>query len=161
MLELAQQKGLAEGYEINSVIFDDPLGGQAALAGARFDAHILPQVVFPTQAEDRRVVVVGPGTGLQGARVTQASRASVLGDLATGDPGRFVIDWTGLQRAPGEWDEWDGLWSIENMRLNRQIMDAARIGMDRGWQMQVLGPVPRSRAPLFRTVSGVFEEVGA
>lgn len=39
MLELAQQKGLAEGYEINSVIFDDPLGGHAALAAGQIDIY--------------------------------------------------------------------------------------------------------------------------
>ena len=45
------------------------------------------------------------------------------------------------------------------MHLNRQIMDACRIALDRGWRLQVVGPVLRSQAPLFRTVSGVFEEV--
>ncbi|MEQ8931888.1 MAG: ABC transporter substrate-binding protein [Silicimonas sp.] len=39
MLEIAQQKGLAEGYEINSVIFDDPLGGHAALAAGQIDIY--------------------------------------------------------------------------------------------------------------------------
>lgn len=44
------------------------------------------------------------------------------------------------------------------MRLNRQIMDACRIALDRGWRLQVLGPVLRSRAPLFRTVAAIMEE---
>lgn len=39
MLELAQRKGLAEGYEINTVIFDDPLGGHAALAAGQIDVY--------------------------------------------------------------------------------------------------------------------------
>lgn len=39
MLEIAQQKGLAEGYEINSVIFDNPLGGHAALAAGQIDIY--------------------------------------------------------------------------------------------------------------------------
>lgn len=39
MLEIAKQKGLAEGYEINTVIFDDPLGGQAALAAGQIDIY--------------------------------------------------------------------------------------------------------------------------
>lgn len=37
MLEIASQKGFAEGYEINTVIFDDPLGGHAALAAGQID----------------------------------------------------------------------------------------------------------------------------
>jgi NitT/TauT family transport system substrate-binding protein len=39
MLEIASQKGLAEGYEINTVIFDDPLGGHAALAAGQIDIY--------------------------------------------------------------------------------------------------------------------------
>lgn len=39
MLEIAKQKGLADGYEINTVIFDDPLGGQAALAAGQIDIY--------------------------------------------------------------------------------------------------------------------------
>lgn len=39
MLELAQRKGLAEGYDINTVIFDDPLGGHAALAAGQIDVY--------------------------------------------------------------------------------------------------------------------------
>ncbi|MFZ1470633.1 MAG: ABC transporter substrate-binding protein [Paracoccaceae bacterium] len=39
MLELAQRKGLAEGYTINTVIFDDPLGGHAALAAGQIDVY--------------------------------------------------------------------------------------------------------------------------
>lgn len=39
MLELAKEKNLVEGYEINTVIFDDPLGGQAALAAGQIDIY--------------------------------------------------------------------------------------------------------------------------
>lgn len=39
MLEVAKRKGLVEGYEINTVIFDDPLGGHAALAAGQIDIY--------------------------------------------------------------------------------------------------------------------------
>ena len=45
------------------------------------------------------------------------------------------------------------------MRLNRLVMEAARIAQQRGWQCHVTGPVGRSGAPLFRTVAQVFEEI--
>lgn len=122
----------------------------------RFNTRILPRVALHVLPKDERIAVVGPGAHLAGGRIIPLSRASLLSELATGTPGRFVIDWAGLQADPGEWE---GLWSIENMRLNRQIMDAARIAMDRGWRLQVAGPILRSRAPLFRTVSAAFEEI--
>lgn len=39
MHEIAKQKGLAEDYDINMVIFDDPLGGHAALAAGQLDVY--------------------------------------------------------------------------------------------------------------------------
>ena len=39
MLEIAKQAGLAEDYDINMVIFDDPLGGHAALAAGQIDMY--------------------------------------------------------------------------------------------------------------------------
>lgn len=39
MLEIAKQAGLAGDYDINMVIFDDPLGGHAALAAGQIDMY--------------------------------------------------------------------------------------------------------------------------
>lgn len=39
MHEIARQKGLADDYDINMVIFDDPLGGHAALAAGQLDVY--------------------------------------------------------------------------------------------------------------------------
>lgn len=128
----------------------------AALPGEGFDTRSLPRIALGADRRQMRVVAVGPVAALEGADVTRSTRAELLSDLASGVPGRFVIDWAGLQDAPGEWD---GLWSTDAMRLNRQIMDACRIARDRGWRVEVLGPVRRSRAPLFRTVSGVVTEI--
>jgi hypothetical protein len=102
---------------------------------------------------------VGPGAGLKG-KPRHATRASLLGDLATLPPGRFVMDWLGLEKL-GAKSEWAGLWSVDHMTLNRQIMDACRIALDRGWQIEVTGPVQRMRAPLYRTVAGVVVEIAA
>lgn len=39
-LEVARQKGLAEDYELNLTIFEDPLGGHAALAAGQIDIYL-------------------------------------------------------------------------------------------------------------------------
>lgn len=124
--------------------------------GSGFDTAALPQVRFIQKARQERIVAIGPCAWLGQTRRSTAGRANLLAALATGVPGRFIIDWTGLQTAGGEWG---GLWSIDTMRLNRQIMDACRIACDRGWEIEVAGPVSRARAPLFRTVSGIVHEI--
>lgn len=129
-------------------------GGAAGDGG--FDIRVLPRVALNLGPARERVLGIGPCAHLDPRRLTRARRESLLSDLATGEPGRFVIDWLGLAGAPGDWE---GLWSIDNMRLNRQIMDACRIARDRGWHIEVTGPVARSRAPLFRTVAAAVEEV--
>ncbi|MFC3119981.1 hypothetical protein ACFOHS_23090 [Jhaorihella thermophila] len=127
-----------------------------------FDLRQLPQVALRGVLTPATLAVLGPGRGLPaearaaGERPIRLTRANILGTLATAAPGLFVIDWAGLQDEPGEWD---GLWGSDHMRLNRQVMDACRIALDRGWRVQVIGPVDRARAPLFRTVAGVVEEV--
>jgi glycosyltransferase involved in cell wall biosynthesis len=124
---------------------------------ARFDAHILPRVALRGNTGADPVAAIGPCAHLsEDTQITRLTRANLLSELALGDVGCFIIDWAGLQEDPGEWS---GLWSIANMRLNRQIMDACRIALDQGWRLQVIGPVLRSRAPLFRTVADVFEEI--
>ena len=123
-----------------------------------FNTHVLPPVALRGQLGTGTLAALGPCAGLRGrGRVITLTRVNILAELATAEPGAFVIDWAGLQAGDG--GEWDGLWSIGNMRLNRQVMDACRIALDRGWKLQVLGPVLRSRAPLFRTVAGVLEEL--
>lgn len=125
-----------------------------------FDLTCLPHVALQHEGGAPYLALLGPGRTLEleaGVRLLRLTRTNILDTLATNPPGRFVIDWAGLQAEPEA--EWAGLWSIEDMRLNRQIMDAVRIAMDQGWRPQVLGPVHRSQAPLFRTVAGVVEEV--
>ena len=39
MLEVASQKGLIPGYDLNITIFEDPLGGHAALAAGQLDVY--------------------------------------------------------------------------------------------------------------------------
>lgn len=39
MLNLAQEKGLIEGYELDFTIFEDPLGGHSALAAGQIDVY--------------------------------------------------------------------------------------------------------------------------
>ena len=129
----------------------------------RFNRQILPQVALRklTTQDDGPVAVIGPGHAFATAeRLIRLNRVNLLAELATARVGRFVIDWAGLQADPQdpEAQDWAGLWSIDNMRLNRQIMDACRIAQDRGWQLLVMGPVQRSKAPLYRTVAELFEE---
>lgn len=130
----------------------------ATAPGASFDASRLPEVALPHLPWPGIGVVagIGPCRGHAGPGFTALTRANVLGRLAAGAPGLFVIDWAGLREEPGEWV---GLWGAHDLRLSRLVMDAARIARDRGWTMRVLGPVARAEAPLFRTVTGLFEEV--
>jgi hypothetical protein len=134
-------------------------GGAVAQDGAqpRFDTHSLPRVALRARTGRLNVAALGPCAHLpEDTRLVRLTRTDILSELATGDVGRFVIDWAGLQTDPSEWAD---LWSIDNMRLNRLMMDACAIALDRGWQIQVVGPIARSRAPLFRTVSRVCEEI--
>lgn len=39
MLEVARQKGLVEGHDLNITIFEDPLGGHSALAAGQIDVY--------------------------------------------------------------------------------------------------------------------------
>jgi len=131
-------------------------GGWGAMLQARFDLAAIPQVALARGHPASTVVCIGPGDTLGQGTVIRASRQTLLAALGSETPGLFVIDWPGI-RAEAD-SEWAGLWSISNLRLTRQIMDACRIALDRGWRIRVLGPVHRSHAPLYRTVSGVVEE---
>ncbi|MFN3825415.1 MAG: glycosyltransferase [Pseudorhodobacter sp.] len=140
-----------------------PVPPSAAAGSANFDLACLPRVGLQGLLGGAHEARIGPEGGGQGAvaPVTRLTRANLLEVLATAEPGRFVIDWAGLRAgdSDGTNSDWAGLWSIEDMRLNRQIMDAARIAMARGWRLQVIGPVHRSEAPLFRSVANVMEEI--
>lgn len=128
-----------------------------------FDMSVLPSVGLQDSLTLGLELRIGPKSpNLVADRVIWATRANLLDLLATLAPGRFVIDWAGMQAhpEPAE-DEWALLWSAHDMRLNRQIRDAVRIGLARGWRVQVIGPVHRGDAPLYRSVSDVVEEVGA
>lgn len=122
----------------------------------RFNTEKLPQVRLKFLAGNRTIACLGPGKTVPDGIFISLMRQNILETLATQKVGIFIIDWAGLQEDPGEWGD---LWGIFNMRLNRLIMDACRIGLDRGWDMRVIGPVSRSSAPLFRTVSSVLTEI--
>lgn len=85
------------------------------------------------------------------------TRATLLTELALRPPGVLLIDWVGLQHS--QTGEWAALWRCEDMRLNRHVMDACRIALERGWRIRVYGPVLRSDAPLFQTVADVVEVI--
>ena len=134
--------------------------GSANAGTGGFDTARLPQVMLGQQRGT--LAYLGPQTAQPDPRYdtdrrVQLTRANILSELATREPGVFVIDWPALCTQHS--DAWDGLWSIHDMRLNRLIMDATRIAQQRGWQCHVIGPVQRSAAPLFRTVAQVFEEI--
>lgn len=145
--------------------FADISGVASARPNARFDIGTLPAVRMRAAAGSDSLLCLGPGAGLPG-KPHHTRRATLLGDLATLPPGRFVIDWLGLEQdavknGVKNGGEWAGLWSVDHMTLNRQIMDACRIALDRGWQIEVTGPVQRMKAPLYRTVAGVVVEIAA
>jgi NitT/TauT family transport system substrate-binding protein len=39
MLKVASEKGLIPGYDLNITIFEDPLGGHAAMAAGQLDVY--------------------------------------------------------------------------------------------------------------------------
>lgn len=127
-----------------------------------FDLAALPRVGLHSLIGAPQVALIGPGDGAEtaGGRLIRLRRADLLEELATAPPGHFIIDWAGLRAGDGlSAGEWAGLWSIDDMRLNRLMMDAVRIARQRGWRVQVTGPVHRSEAPLFRTVAALVEEI--
>ncbi len=59
MLEVARQKGLAEDYDLNLTIFEDPLGGHAALAAGQIDVYLSTAEYTPfTIARETDVALV-------------------------------------------------------------------------------------------------------
>lgn len=118
MLPLAQREGLAPGYDLNFTIFEDPLGGHAALAAGQIDvygctAEYIPLTVArgtdvvnvalmnPSYGVDH--VIVAPGVdpaGLRGAKVSAPQ--AYIGHLLMG----LWLESQGI--APGE-VEWVNL----------------------------------------------------
>jgi len=127
-----------------------------------FDLEAIPEAVF---APERvlQVAGIGPCRKQRGraSSFTALTRSNLHSHLALAPPGIFVVDWAGLQSVTieSQYDEWAELWTIADMRMNRQMMDACRIAVSRGWRLVVLGPIHGSTAPLFRTVSGLFEVI--
>ncbi|MGR3677230.1 MAG: hypothetical protein ACU0AZ_04470 [Paracoccaceae bacterium] len=131
---------------------------KVAKAKPRFDTRVLPKVALTPGGRALSYVGIGPCVHLpKTAHFRRLNRANLLSELALLPVGVFVIDWVGIQSRCRS--EWAGLWTTDDMRLNRQIMDACRIALDRKWQVEVTGPVQRSIAPLFRTIAGVVSEV--
>ena len=157
--EQARNAQLFVGFAPDTAPSQAPTPVAAGLP-SRFDLNILPSVALNSELEGTTEVRIGPKCASPGpaGRVTWASRSDLLDMLAKRPPGNFIIDWAGLRAAPDA-GEWTGLWSIDDMRLNRQIMDAVRIAMELGWRVRVMGPVHRSQAPLFRSIADVVEEV--
>ena len=59
MLKVAKEKGLAEDYDLNITIFEDPLGGHAALAAGQIDVYLSTAEYTPfTIARDTDVALV-------------------------------------------------------------------------------------------------------
>ena len=132
--------------------------GTVPTTANRFDTRALPLVGLGDLISCLPIACIGPGSALCGAGpIISLTRANILNVLATQTPGRFVIDWIGLHSNPTGFADWHDLWSIDTMQRTRQIMDACKIALDRGWQVQVTGPVDRAAAPLFYTVADACE----
>lgn len=140
-------RGLSEGRRVRPSAPIENLAG--ALTDPAFDIGALPESCLPAPDHRARDLWIGP-TAQEGALCI--CRAELLSQLAFRPPARLIIDWHGLQSDPGEWA---GLWQLDDMTLNRQIMDACRIGRDRHWRIAVRGRVDARAAPLFATVSGL------
>ncbi|MBD2841040.1 glycosyltransferase [Erythrobacter rubeus] len=125
-----------------------------------FDLKAIPETMFAPE-QSLAIAAIGPCEELRDETpsFTSLTRTNIYSHLALAPPGLFIVDWAGLQRekTPSAYDEWSALWTISDMRLNRQMMDACRIAANRGWRLVVFGPVHGSEAPLFRTVSGLFD----
>ncbi|EPR12681.1 hypothetical protein M527_01140 [Sphingobium indicum IP26] len=134
------------------------------IALPRFDLAVVPEAALGHE-DTLPVAGIGPCLAHRASMKSffALTRANLFSHLSTAVPGIFLIDWAGLQSEAlieaDEGREWADLWSIADMRLNRQIMDACRIANDRGWQIKVIGPVHRSSAPLFRTVADLFDVI--
>lgn len=165
-LDIVAQSEMARNLQLLGQPEVGATGGHSEsyrIAGHRadFDLQSLPAVALKVEFGGN-LVHLGPSSATPGQMAVSseisARRSTLLDILATVEPGRLVIDWAGLCAAEDR-GEWEGLWSIQDMRLNRLIMDAVRIAHQRGWRIIVNGPVSRAEAPLYRTVAAFVEEM--
>lgn len=122
MLEIAKQKGLAEGYEINTVIFDDPLGGQAALAAGQIDIYECTGDYTPL-AIDRGTGVVtvafaNPSYGVDHVILAPGVDASNIAGKRIGAPQAYIGQllmgvWMDGAKIPLDSVEWVNLLADE------------------------------------------------
>ena len=123
-----------------------------AFSGAReFPVASLPDVCLPVECEAAvRVIVIGlPAMNSHEISATRATLMSLI--LAVVCP-TLMIDWTAISADAGEWV---GLWSTDRMSLNRQIMDACQLTIDRGGRVVVLGRIDVAEAPIFPTIGRI------
>ncbi|RKF16401.1 hypothetical protein D6850_02260 [Roseovarius spongiae] len=94
MLELAQRMGLAEGYEINSVLFDDPLGGHAALAAGQIDVYECTGDYTPLAIERGtgvvNVALANPSYGVDKIIMAPGITAETLAGNRIGAPQAYI-----------------------------------------------------------------------
>lgn len=128
---------------------------RAQRAGAlpAFDIAQIPRAFLALGQDKACDIGIGPCRNWPGA-LRCATRNDILAEVATRPPATLVIDWQGIT---GEGGEWHGLWGAEDIGLSKQVFDACRIALDRGWRIKVVGPVSLAEAPLFAMVSEQVE----
>ena len=94
MFEVVKQKGLAEGYDIEQTIFEDPVGGHSALAAGQIDIYLCTGDYTPLIAERGTNVVnvafLNPSYGVDHVILSPGIRADDLKGKKVGAPEAYI-----------------------------------------------------------------------
>lgn len=115
MLELARQKGLIPGYDLNITIFEDPLGGHAALAAGQIDvygctADYVP-VAVDSGLDEVSVAYLNPSYGVDHVILAPDTKVADLKGKKVAAPQAYIgqllmgiwLDSQGIAPADVEW----------------------------------------------------------
>lgn len=94
MYEVVKQNGLAEGYDIEQTIFEDPVGGHAALAAGQLDIYLCTGDYTPLIAERGTDVVnvafLNPSYGVDHVVLSPGISAQAMKGKKVGAPEAYI-----------------------------------------------------------------------
>lgn len=115
MLEVARQKGLIPGYDLNITIFEDPLGGHAALAAGQIDVYGCTADYVPVAVDagldEVNVAYLNPSFGVDHVILAPDTKVADLKGKKVAAPQAYIgqllmgiwLDSQGIAPADVEW----------------------------------------------------------
>lgn len=154
MLELAQSEGLAPGLDMNFTIFEDPLGGHAALAAGQIDVYGCTADYIPLTVQRGTDVVnvafMNPSYGVDHVILAPGVEAKDLPGRKVSAPQAYIgqllmglwLDGQGLDVNGVEWVNLNADEAVGPMLSN----DLAAAYMYEPWIAKVLEAMPGARS---------------